>query len=95
MPRAEPRSGGPQAEHGEDPPVDAIDGGFRPQQHQRRTRRRGMKTIPIPFLMLSPHYFRRVREGNVRMFVRVEPDARGGGECILRVVAAPAPCART
>jgi hypothetical protein len=24
MPRAEPRSGGPKVEHGEDPPVDAV-----------------------------------------------------------------------
>ena len=75
-------------------PLTRSEGRFRPQRHQR-TRRRGRRLIQFSFLVYTAYYFRRVREANVRMFVRVEPDARGGGECILRVVAAPVPCART
>ena len=57
MPRAEPRSGGPQAEHGEDPPVDVI---------RRRVQAAAIRedvtawpeTFPNSFLILLPQYFR-------------------------------------
>ena len=56
MPRAEPRSGGPQAEHGEDPPVDVI---------RRRVQAAAIRedvtarpvTFPNSFLILIPQCF--------------------------------------
>ena len=63
MPRAEPRSGGPQAEHGEDPPVGAI----RRRVQAAATREDATarhETNPISFLMMSPHYFRSVPQSH-------------------------------
>jgi hypothetical protein len=61
MPRAEPRSGGPQAEHGKDPPVGAIR--WRVQAAATRegaAARHGANSIS--FLMMLPHDFRPGRQ---------------------------------
>src|SRR6202034_4519704 len=77
MPRAEPRSGGPQAEHGEDPPVDVIRRRVQAAATPEEDATARPESFPISFLILPPHYFRSHLQSHRACGVGPLIDARG------------------